>query len=51
MARSGRALGQCGLWFLLQKKWGAFGGFGTERDMTCINGFRTIALAAEWNID
>lgn len=51
MARSDRALGECGLWLLLHKKLGAAGEFGKERDMTCINSFRTITLAAEWKID
>lgn len=51
VARSGRALGQCGLRLLLQEKWGAIGGSGAERDMTCINSLKSIALAAEWKGD
>lgn len=30
LAGSGRALGQCRLWLLLQEKWGTIGGFGAE---------------------
>lgn len=51
VARSGRALGQCGPQLLLQEKWGVIGGSGVERDVTCINSLKSIALATEWKID